>query len=1036
MSSSPAPAGGDDCGVTVEVGADGTVSATSTGGMVTAMNSDAYNTRITPMAVDLAPVTTGFMAGAGTVQVAAGQSVVRGDVEFGCAAGGADCQVMVMVDANGGITATSTGGMVTAMNSDAYTDRIATMHPVVGKWAGDWPGGARTVLTITSVSADGQVTGTYRHQERGGQPFILEISPDGPVTASIENGVLSFSFGQSTFEFTETAEDTLSFAFQFSPDAQMVSVDVDRQDADGTMPTAVPSQEALANVIDLVANDSRQDSSRNYISGWWWRSHGIGAQQAAITGTYRGGQWANAIVSHDDNGQLQHNVAVLQINPLQQADPQVQIGRYINTYNAPEELEGVTNSTRSISDHGLGWEWQVTELSADYDNDGGSLSIYVATDIQPSDGSQDPFELAAEIDYNIELPGVPALPADQDVQFVGIGDGDTIEGSLDDVPGTFSCANAEGCTFVDDHRPGDYYASSPGVTFTPDGGTAEPVTPSWSGTVPNADYLAIGHWLYVPEDVTDSVNYEFGVFASGGDPFEASYLAALTGTATYLGDALGMYYVDGLSSSPTVGSFTADAILTADFGDDSETGFISGEVNNFVFEDDVASSLPATVNLTSDPYSYLSANFGVAEDSTNIFDTNWSGDAAPYPGGHIAAEATASADGHNWYGEWHAAFYGNGLATTDIPPSYVEHPTSVAGTFNVSTYDDNKRVDSGLAGSFGAHRYDDGLTRGDPSNLANAIDLIADNGRQDDQGNYISAWTWANWGVGAQQAAANHTYREGSHANVIVFHDENEELQFNVAIVKNDTAPLLQETPVWVQAHQYLETEEIGQTLEGVTRFMRPVMDHDLGSGWQVAELTNDYDNGGTLTINIATDLEVAGMSENPFAGPSQYGRSIILDDVPDIPAGKDFVVAWINNGESITGTLDGVAGAFSCANPEGCSFFDDVQEGDFYPASEDVTFVPDDGSADVPLPISFGVPVDTANYLAFGNWLYVPEDVTDMDAYDFGVFASGGDPFRVQPISSSRRTCSLTRVTRPACTTRTNRRPVPISGRSAPMSS
>ena len=506
--------------------------------------------------------------------------------------------------------------------------------------------------------------------------------------------------------------------------------------------------------------------------------------------------------------------------------------------------------------------------------------------------------------------------------------------------------------------------------------------------------LAIGHWLYVPEDVTDSVNYEFGVFASGGDPFEASYLAALTGTATYLGDALGMYYVDGLSSSPTVGSFTADAILTADFGDDSETGFISGEVNNFVFEDDVASSLPATVNLTSDPYSYLSANFGVAEDSTNIFDTNWSGDAAPYPGGHIAAEATASADGHNWYGEWHAAFYGNGLATTDIPPSYVEHPTSVAGTFNVSTYDDNKRVDSGLAGSFGAHRYDDGLTRGDPSNLANAIDLIADNGRQDDQGNYISAWTWANWGVGAQQAAANHTYREGSHANVIVFHDENEELQFNVAIVKNDTAPLLQETPVWVQAHQYLETEEIGQTLEGVTRFMRPVMDHDLGSGWQVAELTNDYDNGGTLTINIATDLEVAGMSENPFAGPSQYGRSIILDDVPDIPAGKDFVVAWINNGESITGTLDGVAGAFSCANPEGCSFFDDVQEGDFYPASEDVTFVPDDGSGDVPLPISFGVPVDTANYLAFGNWLYVPEDVTDMDAYDFGVFASGGDPF------------------------------------------
>ena len=97
--------------------------------------------------------------------------------------------------------------------------------------------------------------------------------------------------------------------------------------------------------------------------------------------------------------------------------------------------------------------------------------------------------------------------------------------------------------------------------------------------MPNADYLAIGHWLYVPEDVTDSVNYEFGVFASGGDPFEVSYLAPLAGTATYLGDALGMYYVDGLSDDPIIGSFTADVTLEADFGDGSETGFISGEVN-------------------------------------------------------------------------------------------------------------------------------------------------------------------------------------------------------------------------------------------------------------------------------------------------------------------------------------------------------------------------------------------------------------------------------------------------------------------------
>ena len=55
------------------------------------------------------------MAAAGTVQVAAGQSIVRGGIEFTCAAGGTDCTVTI---ANDG-TATSTGGTVTAMNAMA-----------------------------------------------------------------------------------------------------------------------------------------------------------------------------------------------------------------------------------------------------------------------------------------------------------------------------------------------------------------------------------------------------------------------------------------------------------------------------------------------------------------------------------------------------------------------------------------------------------------------------------------------------------------------------------------------------------------------------------------------------------------------------------------------------------------------------------------------------------------------------------------------------------------------------------------------------
>ena len=84
------------------------------------MNSADYQNAVTPMSVNLASVTAGFMADAGTVTIAAGQSADHGDIAFSCAAGGRDCAVTVAVDANGDITATSTGGMVTAMNAHGH----------------------------------------------------------------------------------------------------------------------------------------------------------------------------------------------------------------------------------------------------------------------------------------------------------------------------------------------------------------------------------------------------------------------------------------------------------------------------------------------------------------------------------------------------------------------------------------------------------------------------------------------------------------------------------------------------------------------------------------------------------------------------------------------------------------------------------------------------------------------------------------------------------------------------------------------------
>ena len=466
-------------------------------------------------------------------------------------------------------------------------------------------------------------------------------------------------------------------------------------DSDAMMSESEPER-ALANVIDLVANESRRDSSGERVSGWWRRDHNVGAQQAVVSGTYSEGRYVNAIISHDDDDQLQHLIAVIPLDPLQR-DPWARLGRYISTYESADEITGVSRSTSTIpqSDHGLEPAWQVTELTADYD-DGGTLSFFIATDAQPSDGSMDPYETATENTHTIMLSGAPDIPGDEDFMTVLIRDGESIEGSLDGTAGSYSCANSDGCWFGITTTTGNHFVG-PGVTFTPTDGRALSVPPRTLGSVPNADYMAFGYWLYVPDDVTDSDNYEFGMFASGGDPFETANLAGLTGTAIYAGDAVGKYYVDGLTDNPTTGSFTADVTLQADFGDSSRTGFIDGEVTNFDYEGDVASSLPATVTLSSDAYSYLFTSFDVPQGSTNIFATPWLNNDAPWPGGHIGAEALGNADGEDWNGEWHAVFYGNGASPTD-------HPTGVAGTFNVSPFDDFNRVGRGLAGSFSAHR--------------------------------------------------------------------------------------------------------------------------------------------------------------------------------------------------------------------------------------------------------------------------------------------------------------------------------------------
>ena len=93
---------------------------------------------VMPVMVDLDGVTDGTTAEAGTIEIPAGTSMDSGNTAFACAADGDDCTVTITVDADDDtVSATSTGGMVTAGNSADHQMAIvaakrAEAHLVAG----------------------------------------------------------------------------------------------------------------------------------------------------------------------------------------------------------------------------------------------------------------------------------------------------------------------------------------------------------------------------------------------------------------------------------------------------------------------------------------------------------------------------------------------------------------------------------------------------------------------------------------------------------------------------------------------------------------------------------------------------------------------------------------------------------------------------------------------------------------------------------------------------------------------------------------
>ena len=191
----------------------------------------------------------------------------------------------------------------------------------------------------------------------------------------------------------------------------------------------------------------------------------------------------------------------------------------------------------------------------------------------------------------------------------------------------------------------------------------------------DTDYLVYGIWAWIPRDQTQSEDFEIGVFADGGEPFTGANVLALTGTATYRGEADGIYsYSDPDDGGIENDFFDADVELTANFGAADAEGTISGSITEPRSDDGSPVAGPG-----EDP---IVLTLGAAPIGTN-------------DGGFFTGAASMSLNDISHAGRWGGEFFGNGAAGAA--------PGSVAGTFGV-TGTDPTLGRATLVGAFAATR--------------------------------------------------------------------------------------------------------------------------------------------------------------------------------------------------------------------------------------------------------------------------------------------------------------------------------------------
>lgn len=187
----------------------------------------------------------------------------------------------------------------------------------------------------------------------------------------------------------------------------------------------------------------------------------------------------------------------------------------------------------------------------------------------------------------------------------------------------------------------------------------------------NTNYLSAGYWAFLPEDGISTANLSFGAFADGTNPFRDN-MVGLTGTASYEGGAGGVF-VSGGGEETRISPFEAAVNLTAEFGDGSSLGSISGRIDAVEGRDGTPLDPSPVVTLQSADIGPDNSGFFTGETSMTFGD-----------------------DDATYTGSWGGHFLGDGAAPTD-------RPLGVVGTFGTATGEGVDPTRS-LVGAFFARR--------------------------------------------------------------------------------------------------------------------------------------------------------------------------------------------------------------------------------------------------------------------------------------------------------------------------------------------